>query len=66
MAEGFDRQVTILFETNKDLMQFKADSKCNDFYIDRDLLLLTGTFTETQLCLATEKFNGVISIEERE
>jgi len=50
------KKVTITFQSIKDLMLFKKECACDDFYVDRDTLTLVGTFTEEQLQIANYKY----------
>jgi hypothetical protein len=54
--------MAILFKSIEQLAKFKIESGCKDFYIDRDILSIVGIFSESNLQLATGKFNAMISM----
>jgi hypothetical protein len=50
------KKVSITFPSITELMAFKQECACNDFYVERDALLLVGSFTEEQLQIANYKY----------
>lgn len=59
MSEAIpEKQATLLFPSLSAISQFKNECACGDFYIDRDALTLVGSFTETQVAFAVEKYNA--------
>ena len=58
--------MTIQFKSIDDLNNFKRESGCNDYYVVKDFLSLVGTFTESNLHLATDKFNAMVSVDRQQ
>ena len=50
------KKATLIFQSITDLTNFKNECGCDDFYIERDGLLLVGTFTEEELQIANYKY----------
>ena len=50
------KKVTLTFRSITALHDFKNECGCDDFYVERDRLLLVGTFTEEQLQIANYKY----------
>ena len=56
------KKVTLTFKSITMLKAFKHECSCDDFYIERDVLLLVGTFTEEQLQIANYKYGATYEI----
>lgn len=54
------RQVILAFSSLMAITQFKHECTCPDFYIDRDMLTLVGSFTADQVKIAIEKYNAEV------
>jgi hypothetical protein len=54
------KKVFLFFHSLDDLSAFKKQCCCEDFYIDRDALILVGSFIEAQLKIAIEKYHALI------
>jgi hypothetical protein len=52
------KQVILKFLTLKVISEFKHKCACPDFYIDRDALILVGSFTPEQVTTAIQKFGA--------
>jgi hypothetical protein len=57
------KKVILLFHSLDDLSAFKKECFCEDFYIDRDAIILVGSFIEAQLKIAIGKYHALISRE---
>ena len=55
------KKVYLTFNSVADISKFKHECECGDFYIDRDLIMLVGSFSEEQLQLAFIKYAAVSS-----
>ena len=55
------KKVILLFHSLDDLSAFKKECFCEDFYIDRDAIMLVGSFIEAQLKIAISKYHALIS-----
>lgn len=53
------KMVILFFQTLDAISNFKKECNCNDFYIDRDVLSIVGTFTDEQLYLAINKYSAI-------
>lgn len=51
-------QISLFFTSAAAISQFKQESGCQDFYIERDALAVVGHFTEEQIGLAVAKYEG--------
>ena len=56
------KKATLIFKSITDLANFKNECGCDDFYIERDGLLLVGTFTEEELQIANYKYAATYKI----
>lgn len=56
-------KIVLSFHSVTDISKFKHECGCSDFYLERDLLTLVGTFTEEQLKIATNKYSAMCKIE---
>jgi hypothetical protein len=54
------KQVILHFSSIEAISQFKNKTgcACSDFYIDRDAMTITGSFTEEQATIAVEQFGA--------
>ena len=57
------QRMVLVFTSMADISTFKHECICRDFYIDRDLLSLVGSFTEAQLSIAQTKYHAVVNRE---
>ena len=53
----------LVFTSIEDISTFKHECVCRDFYVDRDLLSLVGSFTEAQLSIAQNKYHALVNPE---
>lgn len=58
------KKATLIFQSIIDLTNFKHECGCDDFYIERDGLLLVGTFSDDELQLANYKYAASCKIED--
>ena len=56
------KKVSISFPSIIELVAFKNECASDDFYVDRDALLLVGTFTGEQLQIANYKYAATFEI----
>jgi len=56
------KKATLIFKSITDLTNFKNECGCDDFYIERDGLLLVGTFTEQELQIVNYKYAATYEI----
>ena len=56
------KRVSITFPTIAQLNAFKHECGCHDFYVERDALLLVGSFTEEQLQIANYKYGATYEV----
>lgn len=54
------RQVILAFSSLIKIAQFKHECACPDFYIDRDKLMLVGSFRPDQVKIAVEKYKAEV------
>ena len=57
------KRMAVQFKNMEELDRFTKECACDDMYAYKDMLTLSGTFTELQLQLATGKYNAMVSIE---
>ena len=57
------KKATLIFSSITDLSKFKNECSCDDFYVERDNLLLVGNFTEDQLQVANYKYGATYQPE---
>ena len=55
-------KVSITFPSIIELVAFKNECVCDDFYVERDALLLVGSFTGEQLQIANDKYAASFEI----
>ena len=56
------KKAILTFHSIIDLTIFKKEYACDDFYVERDALLLVGSFTEEQLQIANYKYAATYEI----
>ena len=54
------QKIVLVFSSMADISRFKMECVCDDFYIDRDLLSLIGSFSETQVDIAVNKYKAIV------
>lgn len=59
------QKAVLIFKSMTQLVAFKNDRKCDDFYIDRDELSLVGTFTEDQLQSAKNDYSASFTFTDK-
>jgi hypothetical protein len=57
------KKATLIFSSIIDLSQFKNECSCDDFYVERDNLLMVGMFTEEQLQVANYTYGATCQLE---
>ena len=55
-------KVSITFPSIIELVAFKNECACDAIYVERDALLLVGSFTEEQLQIANYKYAATFEI----
>ncbi|MGZ5189485.1 MAG: hypothetical protein ACXWCZ_00625 [Flavisolibacter sp.] len=59
---GTKRKI-LVFSSMADISNFKQECLCDDFYVDRDLLSLVGSFTDAQIMIAKTKYKALVNPE---
>jgi len=54
------QSVILVFISMADISRFKLECICNDFYVDRDLFSLIGSFNEAQVNIAINKYHALV------
>jgi hypothetical protein len=57
------KRMGLIFPTMAHLSGLKNHIQCNDFYIDRDAFTIVGTFSETDIDLATKTYGAKITVQ---
>jgi hypothetical protein len=60
---AYTRKIILVFTSMADISRFKLECICDDFYVDRDLFSLVGSFTESQIEIAINKYNAIVKKE---